>query len=167
MDFRVVLFAGFFITGLQSECLRGWFHYGNSCYFISHTLKTWVNAEGFCRTYNSYLATIETEGENIFLTDTITLIQNGVGKRDIHDLTQDFWIGGTDEVIEGVWVWASTGKDLTYTNWEPGQPDNWKNENCLSLVWWNVPGKWNDWYCSRNCHFICETEFPASGSIIG
>ncbi|CAG2232218.1 unnamed protein product [Mytilus edulis] len=115
-------------------------------------------SDGFCRTYNSHLATIETEGENIFLTDTIALIQNGVGKRDIHDLTQDFWIGGTDEVIEGVWVWASTGKDLTYTNWEPGQPDNWKNENCLSLVWWNIPGKWNDWYCSRNCHFICETE---------
>ncbi|CAC5417437.1 unnamed protein product [Mytilus coruscus] len=112
----------------------------------------------FCRTYNSYLATIETGGENSFLTDTIELLKNGIGKRDIDD--RDFWLGGTDEVIEGVWVWAATGKDFTYTNWFPGDPDNWKTgENCLELTWLDgIPGKWNDQDCSFVSHFICEMD---------
>lgn len=66
---------------------------------ITGCLKTYVpfkyyivSFQGFCRTYNSHLATIETERENIFLTDTIALIQNGVGKRDIHDLTRNYCI---------------------------------------------------------------------------
>ncbi|VDI74609.1 Hypothetical predicted protein [Mytilus galloprovincialis] len=167
MDFRVILFVGISISCVQSECHRGWFHHGNSCYFFSHTLKTWGDAASFCRTYNSHLATVETGGENAFLTDTIELIKNGIGKRDIDD--RDFWLGGTDEVIEGVWVWAPTGKDLTYTNWFPGDPDNWKTgENCLELSWYHgTHGTWNDQECSFESHFICETEFPASGSIIG
>ncbi|CAG2232216.1 unnamed protein product [Mytilus edulis] len=112
----------------------------------------------FCRTYNSHLATVETGGENAFLTDTIELIKNGIGKRDIDD--RDFWLGGTDEVIEGVWVWAPTGKDLTYTNWLQGNPDNWNtNENCLELVLsHDVLGKWNDQECSFVSHFICEMD---------
>ncbi|XP_076087916.1 perlucin-like isoform X1 [Mytilus galloprovincialis] len=167
MDFRVILFVGISISCVQSECHRGWFHYGNSCYFFSHTLKTWGDAANFCRTYNSHLATVETGGENAFLTDTIELIKNGIGKRDIDN--SDFWLGGTDEVIEGVWVWAPTGKDLTYTNWFPGDPDNWETgENCLELSWLlGTHGTWNDQKCSIESHFICETEFPASGSIIG
>ncbi|XP_063404354.1 uncharacterized protein LOC134687826 [Mytilus trossulus] len=45
---------------------------------------------------------------------------------------------GTDEIIEGEWVWAETGKPLTYTNWVPGTPDLHKprDENCLEIVKW-------------------------------
>ncbi|XP_076087917.1 perlucin-like isoform X2 [Mytilus galloprovincialis] len=164
MDFRVILFVGISISCVQSECHRGWFHYGNSCYFFSHTLKTWGDAASFCRTYHSYLATIETESENTYLADTITLIRNGNGKGR-------YWIGGTDEVFEGVWVWVASGKQFSYTNWHTGDPDNWKTgENCLELLVLlelHLPGKWNDADCLLQVLFICEMEFQATGSIIG
>ena len=32
------------------------------------------------------------------------------------------WIGGTDLVVEGTWVWHN-GADWLYSNWGPGQPD--------------------------------------------
>ncbi|CAG2232217.1 unnamed protein product [Mytilus edulis] len=65
---------------------------------------------------------------------------------------RDFWLGGTDEVIEGVWVWATTGKDLTYTNWFPGDQYNWETgENCV------VMGKWYTWNMERPRVFLFIT----------
>ena len=36
---------------------------------------------------------------------------------------QQFWIGFTDEVNEGTFVWDD-GSPTTYTKWAPGEPNN-------------------------------------------
>ncbi|XP_071136747.1 uncharacterized protein [Mytilus edulis] len=389
----VVFILFVLISDAQSECQRGWFHFGNSCYFISNSHKSWANAASFCRAYHSELASVETGAENDFITDTITRIKNGFTKQRrleqcgdkldncfnyddnecvgkyapwakincayrcgycpgnfppcedkidyckqlVSDACSDnqysgfvrlncrktcnkctvpaltfvnnnstlvpstelsqtktnalntaeqtnvtgcvdtkdncwnyddskclgiyspwaklncpyrcgycpdkppcvdkipncdeypanvctysgwcrincrkycnkcdvpyhaniteshkpltlhtksplrlnttslpmlsngdgFWIGGTDEVIEGVWVWAASGKPLTYSNFYKSVLNIDKNanpngENCLEIVQWtgNV-GKWNDNNCSEESHFICEMEYPASVS---
>jgi len=30
--------------------------------------------------------------------------------------SDDYWIGGTDEVVEGTWVCAAKGTEIRYTN---------------------------------------------------
>lgn len=81
-------------------------------------------------------------------------------KNDILPL-DDFWIGGTDEVLEGQWIWASKATPITYSNWYPGAPDSYepRKENCLEIIKWaNHIGEWNDDHCSDESHFICEME---------
>ncbi|VDI69866.1 Hypothetical predicted protein [Mytilus galloprovincialis] len=82
--------------------------------------------------------------------------------------SDDYWIDGTDEIIKGYWVWASTGKPISFTNWVHNEPNNVHgNEDCLEIGNWNKVGTWNDASCSVEDNFICEMEYPASGSIIG
>lgn len=78
-------------------------------------------------------------------------------------LGQDhFWTSGTDQGEEGNFFWLSTGRPVTYTNWNAGEPNNFVYENgeeehCLEL--WNRDGKglkWNDTPCSFETYFICE-----------
>ncbi|XP_076079012.1 perlucin-like [Mytilus galloprovincialis] len=165
MKGSILLAISLHITFVQSECQRGWLHFGNSCYFISDTHKNWANSAIFCRALNSRLASVESSAENDFLTDIIRL-KNGLTKRGYRSIDYDYWIDGTDEIIEGQWVWAESGKPLTYTNWVPGvpEPNPRRDENCLEIVQWSTHvGQWNDDNCIDTSHFICEMEYPAGG----
>jgi hypothetical protein len=39
----------------------------------------------------------------------------------------NFWVGGTDDLIEGEWIWTDTDAGFDYTDWVHGQPDNKAN----------------------------------------
>lgn len=75
---------------------------------------------------------------------------------------EHFWTSGTDLAEEGSFFWMSTGRPISFTNWNAGEPNNFKYENgeeehCLEL--WNRDGKglkWNDSPCSFETFFICE-----------
>lgn len=83
-------------------------------------------------------------------------IQSGYGN-------EHFWTSGTDLADEGNFFWMANGKPITFTNWNAGEPNNFRyenseEENCLEL--WNRDGKglkWNDSPCSFETYFICET----------
>jgi hypothetical protein len=70
-----------------------------------------------------------------------------------------FWTSGNDISIEGKWIWESTGVNLSpgYTNWSDGNPDNYKEEDCLGTGWVENgrPG-WNDFPCGSGYDAICE-----------
>lgn len=57
---------------------------------------------------------------------------------------------------------GSTLQSTGYTNWVPGQPDNYGgNENCGSM---HISGGLNDYSCSIPALFFCEIEsnvFPS------
>ena len=42
--------------------------------------------------------------------------------------SKNLWIGATDENVEGQWEWV-TGELWSYTNWQPGEPNNWGGED--------------------------------------
>lgn len=69
-----------------------------------------------------------------------------------------FYIGLTDIVEEDTFVWISSGKTATYTNWGTIQPNNrYGNENCV--VFRNEPGyvmTWTDDPCTDLNNYICE-----------
>lgn len=60
-------------------------------------------------------------------------------------------------------VWMATGKELNFTDWDVGQPDNTVCNNglgvehCLDISKHYSPDmKWNDELCVKENNFICE-----------
>ena len=67
-----------------------------------------------------------------------------------------FWVGATDEIIEGIWKWYTDDSNLSYTNWARGQPDSHDGheEDCLYLYGDNYG--WHDGPCEAHKHALCE-----------
>ncbi|CAB3375167.1 Hypothetical predicted protein [Cloeon dipterum] len=127
---------------------------GEKRYYLGIFFKAnWYKANRYCRYHGMQLASIDTEEENKFLQETIA--SQGFG-------LEHFWTSGTDQGEEGHFFWMSTGRPLTFTNWNAGEPNNFRYENgeeehCLEL--WNRDGKglkWNDTPCSFETYFVCE-----------
>ncbi len=117
---------------------------GHFYYLLAN--DTWTDAQAQAVSLGGNLVTINDQAENTWVASTF-LNYGGVRR--------DLWLGGTDAGTEGHWRWAN-GEAFSYSNWEPGQPDNgggyYPNENYLDmyggtttehLPGW-VPGAWND-----------------------
>jgi len=127
---------------------------GAKKYYLGIFFKAnWYKAEQYCRFHGMHLASINKENEQEDLEEHIESF--GMGH-------EHFWTSGTDQAEEGKFFWMSTGKPVTYENWNAGEPNNFRYENgeeehCLEL--WNRDGKglrWNDTPCSFETFFVCE-----------
>lgn len=123
-------------------------------YYLGIFFKAnWARSAQYCRYHGMHLASVNTEEEQSNIEEHIQSI--GFGH-------EHFWTSGTDQAEEGKFFWMSTGKPLTYENWNSGEPNNYQYEggeleHCLEL--WNRDGKglkWNDTPCSFETFFICE-----------
>lgn len=61
--------------------------------------------------------------------------------------------------LDGNWVWFPRRENVTFTDWESGQPDSNTNgdgaEDCVHL--WNTEGyRWNDSKCNFRFYTVCE-----------
>jgi len=127
---------------------------GAKKYYLGIFFKAnWYKAEQYCRFHGMHLASINSDGEQRNLEEHIQSF--GMGH-------EHFWTSGTDQGEESKFFWMSTGKPMTYENWNAGEPNNFQYENgeqehCLEL--WNRDGKglrWNDTPCSFETFFVCE-----------
>jgi len=127
---------------------------GEKKYYLGIFFKAnWYKAEQYCRFHGMHLASINSDAEQRNLQEHIQSF--GMGH-------EHFWTSGTDQAEEGKFFWMSTGKPLTFENWNSGEPNNFEYENgekehCLEL--WNRDGKglrWNDTPCSFETYFVCE-----------
>jgi len=127
---------------------------GEKKYYIGMFFKAnWYKSSQYCRFHGMHLASINSVEEQTNLEEHIQSI--GMGE-------EHFWTSGTDQAEEGKFFWMSTGKPITYENWNAGEPNNFQYENgekehCLEL--WNRDGKglrWNDTPCSFETFFVCE-----------
>lgn len=67
------------------------------------------------------------------------------------------WIGASD-VGKQDWRWAFDLSKVTYSLFNPGQPDNGGNvEGCLELRS-ELGYKWNDFPCSSTNSYVCESQ---------
>lgn len=81
-----------------------------------------------------HLATITTAAEQTFITNSV------VGNNN----PGEFWLGAQQN-SSGNWAWV-TGETWTYTNWNPGEPNDHYGvgtENHLA-TWGSGTWKWND-----------------------
>ncbi|XP_028446708.1 galactose-specific lectin nattectin-like [Perca flavescens] len=128
-----------------APCPPGWTQLGSRCFAFYIQTKTWSDAETVCQAAGGNLASIHSDAEHKFLKDFIIQV-SGTQKTS--------WIGGTDAVKEGTWMW-SDGSKFDYKSWNAGEPNNLGGENCLTMNW---PGanNWNDWACTNQASFVCS-----------
>ena len=83
---------------------------------------------------SGYLATITSAEENGFAAGDVAA-------------GNEAWVGGSDNGNEGNWTWRAgpeAGQAFTYTNWNPGEPNNCcGGENYLHINYATLGG-WND-----------------------
>ncbi|WP_396181815.1 T9SS type B sorting domain-containing protein, partial [Flavobacterium sp.] len=136
----------FSITIGQANYLESTGHYYE---YIPNTGISWINAKNIAATstyygLQGYLATI-TNVEEVQISG---IQASGAG-----------WIGGSDEVDEGVWKWVSgpelgvtfwngsvSGSSPNFSFWNTGEPNNSNNEDYAHVTAPGVgqPGSWND-----------------------
>mgnify|MGYP000270936296 FL=1 len=104
----------------------------------------WEGAQLLCNQFGYDLVSINSEAENDFLVDGMA----------IHGPGTDWWIGYSDDAVEGSWVWED-GTSGGYENWEPGQPNDFAGQDCAEI---DPDGTWNDSDCLFTFQaFICES----------
>lgn len=110
----------------------------------------WHSAYMFCKRFNMELLTIESDEEQQNIVKFV-LDSGLIGLMD-----HSFWMAGTDVHGRGNWTWMTTGLTLTqYTNWKPGQPDNYQSVNhCLGTAYDEFT--WIDAPCDDEKTFVCE-----------
>ena len=75
-----------------------------------------------------------------------------------------FWLGGSDEEVEGIWRWYNDHSVFNYTNWHIGQPDSKRSDDCLALWGPNNFTGWDDYYCDYKSHYVCEKRYAISSN---
>ncbi|XP_058240548.1 C-type lectin lectoxin-Thr1-like, partial [Hemibagrus wyckioides] len=106
---------------------------------ISSPYLSWTDAQAYCRSHHTDLASALNSSDNNFLFQ----LWNTQG---------DSWIG----LYRDTWKW-SDGTPATNLPWVPGEPDNkYGNENCAS----QINKVFNDYLCGTPAYFYCHTILP-------
>src|SRR5262245_46905363 len=84
-------------------------------YAMTPAGRTWQTARTWSRTLGGHLVAINNVDENLFLGAVYGGLWSPV-----------FWIGLTDEVAEGTFLWDS-GEPVTFTGWCAGEPNDFGN----------------------------------------
>ncbi|KAK5885620.1 hypothetical protein CesoFtcFv8_019315 [Champsocephalus esox] len=126
----VLLLLLLLLAAVCGSALRPSFKYYNE-------LKTWREAQAFCREHHSDLATIRA-GEEV--------------EASFHHFA---WIGLYKETSDSTWKWSETDEIANFTNWAVGEPSR-KDEKCV--VMFKHTQKWNDVRCDDKFRFWCYDE---------
>ncbi|RXM98667.1 C-type mannose receptor 2 [Acipenser ruthenus] len=111
-------------------------------YTLIQQLRTWTEAQQYCREHHTDLVSIKNASENE------DLVKKAQGT--------PFWMGLFNEP----WKWSHLGdNNYTFHNWYFWEPNNWKgNENCVAM---SKTGEWLDTGCNNWFYFFCcEGEDP-------
>ncbi|CAJ1085905.1 C-type mannose receptor 2 isoform X2 [Xyrichtys novacula] len=145
-SFTKLLILGTFLIIVDVIPKTGSTYYIQEYILVTNTKLTWTDAQSFCRTKYTDLATISSEHDY------------NVVKLMIKNWTEAFWIGLYDDVDS--WRWSlqiqipnfrSVVQD--YRHWQANQPDNAEQrEYCASMM---GDGFWRDDICWLEKPHIC------------
>ncbi|XP_058865065.1 putative C-type lectin domain family 20 member A [Acipenser ruthenus] len=104
-------------------------------YTLIQELKTWTEAQQYCRKYHTDLVSIKNTSENA------DLVKKAQGKT--------FWIG----LFNDPWKWSHQGDNYTFHYWNNEEPNNaGGNDKCVRMF---KSGTWGDKDCSVLYPFFC------------
>ncbi|XP_078390926.1 low affinity immunoglobulin epsilon Fc receptor-like [Cetorhinus maximus] len=129
----------------SSICDPGWLQYSRSCFRLTDTRLSWEQSKELCSSKQGHLAIVNNDRVQNFLFEQAK--------------EASYWIGMTDSVTEGIWMWVDGTKVMDgKTFWGPGQPDNAfsrtyrMRENCGLMRL----RRWYDEACGAKFPAICE-----------
>ncbi|XP_064819218.1 uncharacterized protein LOC135536925 [Oncorhynchus masou masou] len=145
---RVVEGSGMAVQMMRTvlKCPTGWKMLGSRCYFLSTERKTWQESRLDCLNREADLVIINSRQEQ-------KLLYQLHGDADLL-----VWIGLTDSVNEGTWIWVDS-TPLTTSYWKRGKPDHGgtNNKDCVEVNHRDsVLANWNDAPCNHMLRWICE-----------
>ena len=129
----------------QDLCDEGWSEYNGHCYIVpKDTLEIWDDALDYCKSMDSYLIEITTDGEFAFASG---LLSNYVA----------YWIGATDKTTRGRLVYQHTGLKVPENFWKDGYPERKSYQTCAQMILgFNKGLELFNVHCRNIRHFVCE-----------
>ena len=115
--------------------------WGQSFYKIYNTKLDYYDAKAQCESDGSFLAIPRSKAEEDFLF--------GLFPDD-----SSIWIGINDIEQEGLFL-AVDGREITWTNWGPGEPNGGLDENAVEILYEYGRKYWNDVTVKKLQKFIC------------
>ncbi|XP_039897760.1 C-type lectin domain family 4 member M-like isoform X2 [Simochromis diagramma] len=143
------------------RCPTGWLLLKTSCYYFSHheinSRKNWTESRQYCINQGGDLLVINNLEEQLLITDNFQKVSSsGVWWQN------GYWVGLTDAVTEGTWVWVNNVTEVDSMYWRSGQPDSSGEEkkNCAAFLFFtdNVKTWYNVECSSKQLNWICEME---------
>eukprot|EP00058_Branchiostoma_floridae_P028308 XP_002613799.1 hypothetical protein BRAFLDRAFT_85340 [Branchiostoma floridae] len=144
-----------------ARCQGDWSEYNGHCYKLMTDKVNWFKANEQCKQHDGNLASIMDEAETRFIKDIIKSAPSG--------FNPSVWLGLHKDRN---WKW-SDGSPVTYTNWGPGEPNNFflfrgiEGEKCAGVYFktgrdffigpHRKMGQWNDLNCNKEFSFLCKT----------
>ena len=114
--------------------------------------QTWLNAQAICMNLGAQLVKIESATVNDFIKATFL---------DTSGNYDDAWIGLSDQITFGTWIWSDGSSSAGYQNWGGDNPNNFSaDQHCAAMLmgyffFFQYDGHWNDVACYNALKFIC------------
>ncbi|KAM9811422.1 C-type mannose receptor 2-like [Syngnathus typhle] len=128
-----------------------WTEFAGFCYKPFEEAKTWADAENACKGLGADLVSIHSKAEQQWLKDAS------------YFATGDRWTGLNDLTVGGSFTW-SDHRNVTFTDWGPGEPNLIGSNECVAGT--DLTGRWKRMSCQTRNPFMCKmpTAFYALGS---
>ncbi|XP_062619543.1 macrophage mannose receptor 1-like, partial [Saccostrea cucullata] len=143
----------------STGCISGWTQSNTSCYLFGNQFDvySWKSASDTCinnqisTNYPTYLARIETKQELMTLGRLLSTMS---------ETSQLWWIGMSDQAVEGQWVWGNGQKvNQNLLIWA-NEPNNLGGNQHCGLIYNN--GRFGDESCDTLAYYVCKTPITAS-----
>jgi hypothetical protein len=117
-------------------------------YAVCSAPMPWTDARELCEAVGMDLSTVEAQADNDFLLAQIPA-------------SGEYWIGATDDLDEGEWLWISTGSQFwdgdedgesiagAFEAWRTTEPNG---DNCARIT----SNGWADADCADEYPFLCQ-----------
>lgn len=163
------------------------FYYAGHTYELSLTDRTWTEAQAQALSLGGHLAVVTSAGEDsaIYTNAAATAALGSAPSAPDGGDAVYLWLGATDLVTEGTWVWLNGSAVSGYTHWGSGEwgtePDNFlglQDAMGMGLEAWPAPtggigvaGEWNDINILNSLYAVFEWDFllgtAGSDSLVG
>lgn len=110
-------------------------------YLVYEDRCSWKTARERCKQLGGQLVVIHDKATQEF----ITTLANG----------RSVWLGATDEVKEGHWVWVD-GTEMDFRHFHKGEPNNANNKEHMAVMTKGGGGRWSDVRELNETNYVCE-----------
>jgi len=154
------------------------FSFNGHSYEVVKENSTWTDAATCAVQRSGYLAEITSEAEQLAIFDELANNAGIVTANTQNQFgTASVWLGGSDAVTEGTWIWDGnndgTGPEFwmggpnggavggAYTTWgtSPAEPDNSGGQDHLTMIIKPTAvnfGLWNDLVSTNSIYYLIE-----------